>query len=437
MLTYTPTHFFADTVTGGITVNEVDTAELHAVYAHVQSEKREGKLGFVALPGDTEAIATIQRMADEMRPHFKQLIVIGIGGPDLGTRAAFRALCSPHYNASPTVRGNLPQLFFAGDTTDPAPLLELCEIINWPDTLIIMISKSGNTLEQMASFTFLRQQLIDAVGAEQARDHILTITDATEGTLREITNEEGYKNLVVPKTVGGRFAVLSSVGLFPLAMVGIDIAALCKGAADFDATEGSEPSLPAQFAWHQSLAARQGKDISVMFPYGYGLREFGQWFRQLWAESLGKKMNKAGEVVNAGPTAIAALGPTDQHSQVQLYMEGPNNKIMTFIRTKEALKDIILPEAFPNKDGVRYLAGLSMHRILNTEQESTAEALAHEGRVSTLIEIDRMDAYHLGQLFYFFELATAYAGEFWDVNAYDQPGVELGKQLMYKKLGRY
>ena len=438
MLTYKPTYFFDRDLSGGVSDIEYEQGLnlLTSAYSNVQSQKKAGTLGFALLPHDVDALQKIQDLAQELRSNIGQVVVIGIGGSDLGARAAFRALCSPYFNVDSAIRNGMPQLFFAGDTTDPEPLNQLSAVLDWSKVLLVMISKSGNTIEQMASFVFLRDALVSAVGLDAAKNQIVTITDATSGTLREITDEEGYKSLIIPATVGGRFSVLASVGLFPLAMVGIDIMALCKGAADLDESESEEVSGPALFALHQYLAYNRGQHISVMFPYSYSLREFGQWYRQLWAESLGKKLNKAGQEVHTGPTPIAAVGPTDQHSQVQLYMEGPNDKIMTFVRTKNAKKDITLPEAFPHKEGVKYLAGLSMHRVLTAEQESTAEALAQQGHPSTLLEIDALDAYHLGQLFYFFELATAYAGELFGVDAYDQPGVELGKQLMYKRLGR-
>jgi len=429
MLNYQPNHLFFDKL------NQSDEAALKAAYDKVQAEKKAGNLGFATLPFDEDGLQKIQALADEMKGKFESVVVIGIGGSDLGARAAFRALRSPYYNADKKLRGNWPQLFFTGDTTDPEALSQVAEVVDWSKTLIVMISKSGNTIEQMSSFVYFRQQLVNAVGEEQSRSCIVTITDPTTGTLRELTNEEGYKNLVHP-AVGGRFSVLCAVGLFPLALVGIDIQALCKGAADLDATEGGEPSTAALYAYHQFLAYQKGQHISVMFPYVYGLREFGFWFRQIWAESLGKKVNKSGEEVHVGPTPIAAVGPTDQHSQVQLYMEGPHDKIMTFIRASHSNHDITLPEAFPAKEGVKYLAGISMQTIITAEQEATAQALAQENRPSVLIEIEKVDEYNLGQLFYFFELATAYAGELFDINAYDQPGVELGKQLMYKKLGR-
>lgn len=413
-----------------------DTAPLYAAYQAVQEQKRQGTLGFSKLPYAADSAAHIKAIAADVAADCEDLVVIGIGGSDLGIRAAYRALAHQYSNLDSGLRSRAPRLFFVGDTTDPLPLYELLQVINLERTTLVMVSKSGNTIEQMASFIFLRDAMLQKLDPDHVRKHIVTVTDAATGTLREITNEEGYQNLAIPGDVGGRFTVLSSVGLFVLAVVGIDIGAMLKGAADLDATEGAEPSAPAQFAFHQFCAFNHGRPITVMFPYVYALREFGFWFRQLWAESLGKAVNRQGETVHTGPTPIAAVGPTDQHSQVQLYMEGPQDKIITFLGADETAHDLVLPEAFPHKEGAIYLKGLSLWNILHAEMAATAEALDQAGRPSVELMIERLDAYHLGQLFYFFELATAYAGELWNVNAYDQPGVELGKQLMYKRLGR-
>lgn len=439
MITYTTPHLFAKDVKGGLTPAEVDagTTAVNQAYQAIQQQKKDGSLGFVQLLQDREGVAAVQQLAQQLQPDIHYVVVIGIGGSDLGARAAFQALCHPYHNVDAAHRGRLPQLFFVGDTTDPEPLVAVAEVVDWRTTLLVMISKSGNTIEQMASFVYLRDAMVQAIGEDPARHQIVAITDAEKGTLRELARQESYHTLVIPDAAGGRFSVLSSVGLFPLALVGVDIEALLAGARDLEEEDNRAISAAAQFAGHQWLAfCNRNQTMSVLFSYVYQLNEFGRWFRQLWAESLGKKEDRQGQTVNTGPTPIACIGPTDQHSQVQLYMEGPNNKLFTFLKAKQPARDIILPEAFPDIEGVAYLAGTSMHTILGYEQEATMEALASAGRPSTVLEIERLDAYHLGQLFYFFELATAYAGELWNVNAYDQPGVELGKQLMYRKLGR-
>ena len=399
--------------------------------AAVKAASDHGDLGFMKLPHAD--ISAVHELAQAVAGEFKDVVVIGIGGSDLGTRAIFRAIKGSMYNLSEAVRAGRPRLFFTGDTTDPVALTEVIEVVDWSSTVLIMVSKSGNTVEQMSTFVYLREKLIQSVGEEQAKRAIISITDGEKGTMREITNREGYRNLIIPADVGGRFSVLTPVGLLPLAIVGVDINELLHGAADMTL----DNEAPAKYALMQYLALTERQQpIHVVMPYSYNLREVGFWFRQLWAESLGKAVSRSGEEVHTGPTPIASVGPTDQHSQVQLYREGPNDKTFTFITVREPAVNMTLPEAFSDLEGVRYLAGHNFNEILLAEQKSTEAALQEVGRPTCTIELDRLDEYHVGQLLFFFELATAYAGELFNVNAYDQPGVERGKQLMYELLGR-
>jgi glucose-6-phosphate isomerase len=419
---------------GGISQQEILEAhtQFEAAKETVNAAKAAGKLGFAKLPHAAENHAEIVGLAEKVAKECQNLVVIGIGGSDLGARAVHRALNHQFYNMHEAGRNGRPRLFFVGDTTDPVTLQEILEVVDWHQTTLVMISKSGNTVEQMSTFLFLRSHLIKAIGEEASRHHIITITDPETGALREITKREKYRSLPIPQDVGGRFSVLSSVGLFPLAVVGIDTEALLQGAADMD----KKDDLAARYALLQYLAYKNHhQHISVLMPYTYSLRELGFWFRQLWAESLGKRVNQDGHVVEVGPTPVAAIGPTDQHSQVQLYREGPRDKVTTFITVKNPVIDFSIPEAFPDMDSVHYLHGHWFNEILLAEQESTAKALAEAGRPSCHIQIEQLDAHSLGGLLYFFELATAYAGELFNVNAYDQPGVERGKELMYKLLG--
>lgn len=415
-------------------LEQSDFQEISSIYEQIQEQKKNGELGFTKLPYQTgEDLAGLLSLADEVRSEFKAVVVIGIGGSDLGARAVHRALNHQFYNLREE-----PRLFFLGDTTDPVAIQEVLDVVDLAETAFIVISKSGNTIEQMSTFVYVQKLLLDTVG-EKTKDHIIILTDKEQGTLREIVKRERYPSLVVPADVGGRFSVLSTVGLFPLAIVGVDIQQLLAGAKDLDLLDtdtGPEDNSMAQYALLQIRAYQNGQPISVMMPYSYGLREVGFWFRQLWAESLGKKVNLDGETVHVGPTPIAAVGPTDQHSQVQLYMEGPNNKIFTFITVKSLATNLVLPEAYPDLEGVNYLKGHDFAEILAAEQKSTAHALSEEGRPSCHIELERLDAYHLGQLLYFFEMATTYAGALLNINTFDQPGVEIGKQYMYGLLGR-
>lgn len=329
------------------------------------------------------------------------------------------------------------RLYFAGDNTDPKELADLLDVLDWEQTAVNVISKSGDTVETMSAFVYLRQRLIDELGEEEAKRHIIVTTDAEKGSMRQIVDREGYRNLAVPNNVGGRFSVLSTVGLFPLAFAGIEIDQLLAGGLDLDEQLDAEPFMqngPLIYAALQYLGyTRRQQNISVLMPYADGLRGLAQWYRQLWAESLGKKVDLTGKTVNVGQTPVAAVGATDQHSQAQLYIEGPFDKLVTFVTVEESSRSALLETDLSE---LAYLNGLELNDMLLTEAKSTAVALAHNGRPNGTITIPQLDEFYLGQLLYFFEVACAYMGDLLGINTYDQPGVELGKQLMYAQLGR-
>lgn len=416
----------------------LESERLGDLYGQIQEQKRNGELGFCKLPYQNEQLVPIVELANSLKQEFQAVVVIGIGGSDLGTRAVHRALNHQLYNLMGADKRTTPQLFFLGDTTDPVAIEEVLEVLNLAKTAFIVVSKSGNTVEQMSTFIYVRSKLIELLG-EAHKANLVMITDEKTGNLREIAEREGYRSVVFPADVGGRFSVLSSASLLPLAIVGVDIYKLLEGARAMDAHDSENSGLenmPAKFALLQYLAYKEGRHTTIFMPYTYSLREVGFWFRQLWAESLGKKNTLDGRVVNVGPTPIASIGPTDQHSQVQLYMEGPVGKVFTFVTVKEPKRNMELPEAFSDLEGVIYLKGHSFNEILLAEQKSTAYALSEAGRPSSLIELPVLDEYTLGELLYFFEMATAYAGALFEINPFDQPGVEIGKQYMYGILGR-
>lgn len=401
--------------------------EAQAVYERIQSRKLAGELGFTKLPNQEAEVVEVEKLAAAIRQEFSNVVVVGIGGSDLGTRALHRALNHQFYNLR-----EKPRLFFLGDTTDPAAIQEVLEVVTLPETVFLVISKSGNTIEQLSTYTYVRQKMIEKVGAEPSKKHFICVTDAQEGTLRQIVEREGYRSLPFPFDVGGRFSVFSAAGLLPLAVVGVHIRALLHGARDFDQLDGhSGPAANSalQYALLQYESFQAGRPISVFMPYIYGLRDVSQWFRQLWAESLGKSPQ-------SGPTPLASLGPTDQHSQMQLYMEGPKDKVVTFVMAKESAVDLKLPESFADLEGVNYLSGHSFFEILEAEYQASVAALAQAGRPSCTIYLEKVDAYHLGQLLYMLELAVTYGAALFQVNVFDQPGVESGKKHMYGILGR-
>ncbi|MDQ3098415.1 MAG: glucose-6-phosphate isomerase [bacterium] len=395
-------------------------------------------LGFMELPKDAATADIVKEKAQFYREHFDTLIVLGIGGSDLGARAAISALRSPFANFTKSDQGM--RVFFLGGNTDPDEIENVLGLIDWTKTVINVISKSGDTVETMSTFIYLREVLINAVGREAHSRHIVATTDLTKGTLRTIVNREGYDSLIVPDSVGGRFSVLSAVGLFPIACAGLDIDALLKGAAELaEVYRSDSDQLKAAelfAAFHYIGLTEKKQNVHVLVPYAAQLKETGFWFRQLWAESLGKRENLAGEEVYVGPTPVAALGATDQHSQFQLYYHGPFDKIFTFIQVEKFSTEITVPEAFSDIEGISYMSGISFNDVINTELKGSALALSERGRPNGRLIIPELSPYYLGQLFQFFEIATAYMGELLSINAYDQPAVELGKHNVYALLHR-
>jgi glucose-6-phosphate isomerase len=303
------------------------------------------------------------------------------------------------------------------------------------ETLFLVVSKSGGTAETMAQYLIVRGRLQDA-GLPLA-EHLVFVTDPTKGALRPIASAEGIPALDIPPEVGGRFSVLTAVGMLPAALIGIDVVELLAGAQDMvRRTEARDVTRNPAGAWAvlQWLAdTRAGRGIHVMMPYADSLRDIASWFVQLWAESLGKIRADAS---HTGPTPLPALGATDQHSQVQLFMEGPLDKTVTFIAVQEPATDIMIPRLHADVPDLAYLGGHSLGELLNAERSATAGALAARGRPSATIELDRVDPWHLGSLLMFLEIATAYAGALYGINAFDQPGVELGKRFTYGMMGR-
>ena len=305
-------------------------------------------------------------------------------------------------------------------------------------TLVNVITKSGDTAETMSQFMIVKDRLEKELG-DKYRYNIVATTDSKTGILRQISEQEGYKTFVVPDDVGGRFSVFSAVGLLPFALVGIDVDEIVNGIKDMDlALKNTDirNNIAAQNALiHYLLDKKKGKNISVMMPYSSRLKYVADWYVQLWAESLGKNKDKDGGDVNIGPTPVKALGATDQHSQIQLYNEGPNDKIINFIRVENFDTTLEIPNIF-EYTGIGYLGGKSINQLINAEADSTRVALADYGRPTVTISIEKVDGYNIGQLLYMLEVQTAIAGELYNINAFNQPGVEQAKNYTYALMGR-
>lgn len=423
----------------GLNYSEIEGAGrsvLRAVEWFFTSQAK-GRLDFFDLPEKAEYLKQSLALARIMKGKCDDFVVLGIGGSALGTIAVQAALNPYHYNYDPKVRQGRPRLWVL-DNVDPEKLHSVLSLLKPQRTLINVISKSGATAETSAQFLWIRSWLMKTLKKRWAKQVVIT-TDPREGLLRQIVQQEGLLSLEVPSGVGGRFSVLSPVGLFPLAMAGIDVKALCAGARSIRrrTLEENPWRNPARlYALVQYLLYKKGYRLNVMMPYSEALYPLADWFRQLWAESLGKRVDNQGQVVETGPTPVKALGATDQHSQLQLYMEGPRDKTITFLRVEKFRKDLAIPKAYPEHKDLSYLGGHSFGELLNAEARATAVSLAKNGRPNCTFIIPKIDANVIGQLIFLLETATAFAGGLFEINPMDQPGVEEGKRYTYGLLGK-
>jgi glucose-6-phosphate isomerase len=408
------------------------------VHRDTGRRREQGELGFYELPYEKDVVAAIQAFADAS--FFENVVVLGIGGSALGTSALRQALLHPFWNElDAAARSELPRLYVL-DNVDPTTIAPLLERLDLARTLFNVVSKSGTTAETAAQFLIVHDLLARAFPDGGHARHLVFTTDPEKGTLRRIAEQERIAALPIPPNVGGRFSVLSAVGLLPAALVGIDIEELLAGARDMVARCAAETLAdnPAGvFAALQYLAdTEQSAPIHVMMAYSDRLYGVSDWFRQLWAESLGKRVDRSGREVHAGPTPVKALGATDQHSQVQLYMEGPFDKTVTLLGVRSFGEDLGIPAAYPDDDALAYLGGHTLGALLQAERRATAAALARAGRMNMTVELEAVTPRALGALLMLLQIATVYAGGFYGVDPLDQPGVELGKRLTYGLMGR-
>ncbi len=409
---------------GFMRVSDADRAALlpKREAAHAAVEARREDQGWFELPYDVTGAADLRRLADGYAKRFRRLLVVGIGGSDLGARTLCRALRKHGGKGMEVVFASAP------DPDVLAPLVKAPKAW-WKETVLYVVSKSGGTLETLSTFFLLRQAMVRAVGTKALPEQIVVTTDPKpENPLLMLAETEGYRIIPHPLDVGGRFSVLSPTGLFPAACAGVDIAALLEGAKEMENARRKEgvQHVSARFAANQFLAGFAGRKIHVLMPYAHALAELGFWYRQLWAESLGKN--------SQGPTPVAASGPTDQHSQIQLYTDGPDDKTVTFVEVEQFGAEFVVPPV-KGPRAFSWLAGLDAAQILHAERQGTAEALYAAGKVNGTLFLDDVSPGSVGALLMFFMQATAYMGAFLGVDTYDQPGVEEGKKLAKRLLG--
>ncbi len=433
------THCLVDSIgiEHGLTEPELFGMETRLRDAHesVMRQANAGKLGFVDLPNNTEEAKKIMSWARKARGSFDTLVALGIGGSALGNIAVQTALRPTYWNLGDRKARKGGLRLFVFDNVDPRWATDLACAVDPKKTLFNVISKSGTTAESLAAYFIFRKAVEEKVGAKKAAGHFVITTDIQKGYLRELATREKMTSFTVPGNVGGRFSVLTPVGLVPAALTGVDLVELLAGAKTMRARcQGGflKQNPAAAYAAIQYLYYQKGVKLSVLMPYSQNLYSVADWYRQLWAESLGKKVDRNGRTVNAGPTPIKALGVTDQHSQAQLYMEGPYDKIISFLSVADFGKKVLIPKV--DKD--HYLGGRTLNELLKAEEQGTRSALTRAQRPNLTITVNEISEMTVGELIFFFEMAVAYMGELMNINAFDQPGVELAKVYTHALMGR-
>ncbi len=384
--------------------------------------EKDEAIGFTSLVETDEFIKQSRIVSEKLPEGIDTLLVLGIGGSALGTKMVRDCF----YNS-------LTKKLIVLDNVDPDTVYQVAKGINPEKTVINVISKSGSTVEPISLFKFFYNLFERELGRENTLKRIVITTDRTKGNLRKLADSLGLLSLEVPENVGGRFSVLTPVGIFPLEYCGLDTQRLLNGGLK-QKNEGKDMAITG--AVLDYLFYNKGKNIKVLFIYSDRLFRFGEWYLQLFAESLGKRLDKNGNEINVGATGVLAKGVTDQHSQVQLYKEGPDDKLFSFFKVNEKT-DILIPDSFNEYEGFSYLSGKTFSQLMDAECEGTMQALENAGRPVILYEIDEIDLEAMGELIYLFELQTAVCGYLYNINPFDQPGVEEGKIIAKKLLGYY
>jgi len=437
----------ADRLAGrGVPTADVEgplTDRFRSAMADVRAWREDGRLGFLDLPDDDDLPAAVRAAVTEWTTDVDDVLIVGIGGSALGAVVLRDALGGVRWNASEARRSGRPRVHVL-DNPDPDTVRGLLRDLDPTRTAVNVVSKSGSTAETMALFLVVRAWLeggarVGDVGAdagegasrELVRRRLLVTTDPERGALRPMAEVEGIAALPIPPNVGGRFSVLSAVGLVPAALVGADPEELLAGAADMrsvclgDELRDNPAGLFATLL--HALDVDHARPIHVLMPYADRLRSLALCFQQLCAESLGKD--------ERGPTPLPALGAVDQHAQVQLFMEGPHDKAVVFVAAPFD-GDVLVPFGPGDPPALGYLQDRGLGELLDAERRATTEALRTGGRPSATLEVGAIDAYHLGALFMLLEVATVLGGALYGVDPLDQPGVEQGKKYTYGLMGR-
>ena len=389
-------------------------------------------IGWVDLPNnyDKDEFERIKKAAKKIQSNSEVLIVIGIGGSYLGGRAALEFVNGVNFNKK--VHKGIPEVYFVGNSISSDYLSDIIEILGDRDFSINVISKSGTTTEPAIAFRIFKKIIEDKYGKEGAKERIFATTDKARGALKSMCNTEGYETFVIPDDVGGRFSVLTPVGLLPMAAAGIDIDAVMQGASDAVATyknDDLENNDCLKYAATRQILGRKGKAIEILANYEPSLTMFGEWYKQLYAESEGKD--------GKGIFPVSANFSTDLHSIGQFIQDGSRNLFETVLWVENAKKNITIETDAENLDGLNFVADKTIQYVNSKAYAGTFLAHVDGGVPTMVIEVEKSDAYNFGQLVYFFEKALAISGYMLGVNPFDQPGVEAYKKNMFALLGKH
>jgi len=417
-----------------VSAEEVENLSLQAKCALNVVKSRSGAgsdfLGWYDLPVnyDKDEFERIKKAAAKIKSNSEILVVIGIGGSYLGARAAIEFVKSPIYN---NLKKDTPDIYFAGNNISTTALTELLSICEGKEISVNVISKSGTTTEPAIAFRVFKSLLVEKYGEEGAKDHIFVTTDKCRGTLKEFSDAAGYETFVVPDDVGGRYSVLTAVGLLPIAVAGIDIDAMMKGAQDARvrfANDDVKENEVLEYAILRNALARKGKSTEILVGYEPYMLMLNEWWKQLYGESEGKDQK--------GIFPASVIFSTDLHSLGQYIQDGQRNLFETVINVKDPGAKFIIPNDENNVDGLNFISGKELDYVNKTAMLATLIAHNDGGVPNILIELEDRSAYSFGYLVYFFELACAVSGYMLGVNPFNQPGVEAYKKNMFALLGK-
>ena len=390
-------------------------------------------LGFIDLPSriDKDEIGRIKNTGKKIREDSDVFIVIGIGGSYLGARACIEALTHNFYNDLPGDERRGPQIYYLGNNISSKYLVDLFDVIDGKDISVNIISKSGTTTEPAIAFRFMKEYMEEKYGKSEARNRIYATTDSEKGALKELADREGYETFIIPDDIGGRYSVLTPVGLLPIAVAGIDINELIKGAKEASieySNRNLDENHAYQYAAIRNILYNKGKEIEILVNYEPNLEYLSQWWKQLFGESEGKGKK--------GIFPASVNFTTDLHSMGQFIQDGRRNLFETVIKVNDPIEDISIKATDDNLDGLNYLEGKTLDWVNKKAFEGTREAHI-EGRVPNLtIEIPKLDEFYVGKLIYFFEKSCSMSGYLLGVNPFNQPGVEAYKKNMFRLLGK-